>query len=140
VGPGLAFVFGLVDAVAGGLFAGAGVEDFGVGGGDGEGADGGYALLVEDRLPDVAGVGGLPDAATGCAEVVYVGVVGNAGDGGDTSAAEGTDEEPLEGFQAVAGHVLSSQRENCGEQGDGQDGQGEVPFAGREGHGSSPEE
>ena len=69
VRPGLAGVGGLVDAVADGEvrtrqpFAAADVEDVRIGRRDGDPADRSGRLIVEDRLPRPAGVGGLPDAA-----------------------------------------------------------------------------
>ena len=45
-------------------FAGAGVDHIGIGRRNGDGTDGGDGLLVEDRFPNRAGVGGFPDAAS----------------------------------------------------------------------------
>jgi hypothetical protein len=62
VGPGGAGVGGFVDAVAGSLLAGADVDDFGIRWSNGDRADGGDVLLVENREPDFTCVGGFPDA------------------------------------------------------------------------------
>ena len=65
----------LVDAVAGRevgtmeAFPAADVDDVGVGRRDGDGADRPGRLVVEDRLPDAAGVGRLPDAAVHCRHI-----------------------------------------------------------------------
>jgi hypothetical protein len=75
VGPGGAAVHRLVDAVAPGgalaivRLACAGVEDGGVGGGEGEVANGGVGLVVEDRGPGLAAVEGFEDAAGRGADV-----------------------------------------------------------------------
>ena len=97
VGPGGAGVGGFVDAVAGSLLAGADVDDFGIRGSDGDRADGGDVLLVEDREPDFTCVGGFPDAAAGSGHVVGGWVAGDAGDAGDASGAVRADEAPAHG-------------------------------------------
>ena len=67
--PRLAGVGGLVDAVARGQvwarqpFSTPDINNVGVGERDADPADGSSRLIVEDRLPGPAGVGGLPDAA-----------------------------------------------------------------------------
>ena len=81
--PRLAGVGGFVDAVAGGeigtlqSFAAAGVDDVGIGGRDGERADGAGGLVVEDGVPGAAVIGGLPDAAVAHADVEDVGLPGD---------------------------------------------------------------
>jgi len=89
VGPSAAGVDELVDAIAmgsvaaDGLFAHAGVDDIGIGLGDGERADGaGFEEGVGDGGPGGASVGGFPNAAAGRAEIVCVGLGGAAGDEG----------------------------------------------------------
>src|SRR5205823_4836878 len=78
--PGLAGVGGFVDAVAGGevgaaqSFAAAHVNNFGIGGRDGQRADGLRGLIVENGRPGLAGVGGLPDAAVVHANVENIGL------------------------------------------------------------------
>src|SRR5262249_28474544 len=81
VGPVLAGVDGLVDAVAHGIafadqgiLAGASPDDAGVRRRDGESADGLNGLLVKNRRPAIAAVGGLPDAAGRGARVVSAGI------------------------------------------------------------------
>src|SRR5271155_5680610 len=91
VGPGGAGIGGAIDAVAGGLFAGADDDDVGIRGGDGDVADGGYVFVVKDWLPGGAAAGGFPDAASGGADVVGGGVAGDAGDCGDAAGAVGAD-------------------------------------------------
>src|SRR5439155_6059319 len=70
------------------------VDDLRVGLGDGERADGGDRLAVEQRLPGEAGVGGSPYAPVHSAEVERRGVAGDAGRGQDPAATVGTDEPP----------------------------------------------
>jgi hypothetical protein len=97
-GPSLARVRGFVDAAADRDVradlrrSGAGVDDVGIRERDfdcAHGADG--EIRVRDVLPGVACVGGFPDAAAGRAHVKGVRFGGNAGDGGDASAAFGAD-------------------------------------------------
>src|SRR5277367_4130450 len=94
VGPGGAGVGRAIDAIAGGLFAGADDYDICVRRGDGDVADGGYVLVVEDGLPGDAAARGFPDATAGGADVVGGGIAGNASDGGDASGAVGADQAP----------------------------------------------
>src|SRR5262249_12612465 len=98
--PRLAAVGRFVDAVAGGqvgplqALAAADVEDVGVGGGDGQGADGAGGLVVEDRHPGAAGVGRLPDAAVVDADVEQVRPAGHAGRADGAPGAERADHSP----------------------------------------------
>ena len=94
---------GLVDAVA--LddvaaqlrLAHADVDDVGIGGRDGDGADrGGLQRLVGDRRPGRAAVGRLPEAAAGGAEVVFERPGVAAGRAGRSSAARGADAAPAQ--------------------------------------------
>ena len=101
VGPGLSGVGGFVDAIAEGDvaadagFAGAGVNHVGIRVGNGDGADGGDALLVEEWIPGDAAVGCFPDAAAHRAEIIGVRLAGNARDSDGAAAAEGSNEAPL---------------------------------------------
>src|SRR5580700_886901 len=97
VGPGGAGIGGFVDAVAGGLLAGADVYDFWIRRSDGDCADGGDVLRVEDREPDLTCIGGFPDAAAGRGHVVGGWVAGDAGDAGDAAGAVRADEAPAHG-------------------------------------------
>ena len=96
-------VGGFVDAVADGeigplqAFAAADVDDVGIGRRDGERADGAGRLIVEDRLPGAAVVGGLPDAAVVDADVEDVGLAGHAGRPDGAAAAERADHPPAAG-------------------------------------------
>jgi hypothetical protein len=73
-------------------FSHAGVDDVGIGVGDGDGADRTeLELAIGDGVPVDAAVGGLEDAAAGCAEVEGHGLRLHAGDGSHTAAPEGTD-------------------------------------------------
>src|SRR5207302_8738178 len=62
-------------------------------------ADRAAEVAVGDRLPGLTSVSRLPDAASGRAEVVDIGLIGNAFDCVGTSAAIGTDLSPLQIFQ-----------------------------------------
>ena len=85
VGPGLSGVSGFVDAVAHRQvrprqpFPAADVDDVGIGQRDRHPADRSGRLVVEDRLPRAARVGGLPDAAVHHADVERVRLARNAG-------------------------------------------------------------
>ena len=99
--PRLAGIGRLVDAVARrdvaadlGL-ARADVDDVGVRGGDGDGTDRRTGdLIVGDRLPGHAAVGGLPETAAGGAEVVLERAPGAARDGDRSAAALRPDAAP----------------------------------------------
>ena len=89
---------------ADGAFAGADVDDVGIGGRDGDGADGAEVdVAVGDGLPVVAAVDGFEYAAAGSAEVVDKGLTGDTADGVDASAAEGSDLTEGENVKASGG-------------------------------------
>ena len=98
--PRFSGVGGFVDAVARGKigalqsFAAADVNDVGVGRRNGESTDGAGGLIVEDGIPGVAEVGGLPDAAVDGRHVENVGLVRNAADGDGAASTEGADAAP----------------------------------------------
>src|SRR5258708_2221962 len=113
--PGLTSVSGLVDAVAmrdiaaNGRLAHADVDHVGVGGRDGDAADGGASeVAVGDVLPEEPSVHGLPDAATGGAEVERVIVAGVARDGNNATAAIGADTAPLQRGEHVGVDAMDS--------------------------------
>ena len=101
---------------------------------DGERADGAGRLVVEDRLPGAAGIGGLPDAAVVDADVEDVRLAGDAGGADRPAAAERADHAPLQagvkigrdGFgasrrrragqaeEASGGEACKSQEHGCG--------------------------
>src|SRR5206468_3714187 len=91
-GPRAAGVGGLVDAIpdrdmaSNPWLARARPDDVRVGLRDGQGPDGLYGLIVEDRRPVDAGVHGLPDPARRRARVIRVRVAGHTGDGCDAIA------------------------------------------------------
>ena len=101
VRPGLAGVGGFVHAVAGGEIgaddarAGADVDDVGVGGRDGDGADGAGGLVVEERRPGGTVIGGAPDAAVIEADVEDVGLAGDAGESARAAGARRSDGAPV---------------------------------------------
>ena len=99
--PGAAGVSGFINAIAGGRVAAdaslahAGVDDIGIGFGDGERADGtGCDLTIGDREPVESTVSGFPDAASGGAEIVGLRQGRNAGDGDGAASTEGSDGAP----------------------------------------------
>ena len=103
VGPGLALVGGLVDAVAVGDVAAKGgfthahVDDVGVGLGDGYSADGaGLEVAVGYVLPEHASVVGLPDAAAAASEVERGQVTGVTGHGDNAASPERPDTAPFQ--------------------------------------------
>ncbi len=77
--------------------AGADVEHGRFGRGHGDGADGAYRRVVEDRGPGAAGVLRLPDPAVHRAEVEVQGAVGGARYGQHPPAPEGADGAPAQG-------------------------------------------
>src|SRR5713226_8931636 len=98
--PSLSGIGGFVDTVAGREiralqpFAAAHVNDIGIGGSNRQRADGAAGLVVENRIPSVAEVGGLPDAAVDGGHVENVGLVWHARDGHGAASAKRTDAAP----------------------------------------------
>ena len=89
--------------------AAADVDDVGVGRRDGDGADGGDGLVVEDRLPVHAAVGRLPDAAGRGGGVVGERIAGHAAGAADAPAGRRADAAELEALElgrAALGAVL----------------------------------
>src|SRR5207253_377757 len=98
VRPCLTRVHGAIDAVAahitvadGPSFAGTGPHDGGIGGRNRQCTDRLYRLVVEDGLPTIAAVHGVPHATGGRAGIVRVRVAGDAGDRGDAISDYRTD-------------------------------------------------
>ena len=114
--PGPSPIGGAVDPVAGGevgpleTFAAPDVDDVGVGRRHGDGADRSGRLIVEDRVPGPAVVGGLEDAAVYGADVEDVGPVGHTDGGLGPAAPMGADAAPLEGAEQGGVDLLSRQR------------------------------
>src|SRR5438445_13819149 len=75
-------------------FAGADVDHVVIRVRDRDAADGRGALLVEDRLPHTSAVGRLPHTAGYRAEVIDIGLAGDAGHCQHASAAEGANGAP----------------------------------------------
>src|SRR6266699_6138027 len=94
--PGLAAVVRTVNAIAEGDvatnagFARADINYIGIGVRDRDAADGGGGLLVEERIPGNAAVGGLPNAASDGAKIVGIRLARHSGYGENAAAAEGT--------------------------------------------------
>ena len=93
VGPVLAAIGGFIDAVPDGdavanpAFAAAHPDNFGIGGVDGDGADGLHRGVIEHRFETGAGVDRFPDAAAGgSGEHGEASAVIDGGDGGDAAA------------------------------------------------------
>ncbi|HTV05367.1 MAG TPA: hypothetical protein VME86_08355 [Acidobacteriaceae bacterium] len=57
--------------------------------------------MAEDRPPDGAGVGGLPNATIDAAEVVHAIAVGHSADGHDVARAKRTDETPAQSAEEL---------------------------------------
>ena len=107
--PGLAGIGGFVNPVAdreiGAVqsFAAADVNDIGIWTAHRDGADGAGGLIVEDRMPGTAGIGGLEDPAINRRHVKYVWLRRDAGDGTGPTSAEGSDISPMQGGIKVGG-------------------------------------
>src|ERR1700728_754940 len=87
-----------------GAFAGTDVDDVGIGGSDGDGADGAEVdVAIGDGFPGVAAVDGLEDAAAGSAEVVDERLAGHARNGVDATTAEGANLAKGEGIESTGG-------------------------------------
>ena len=101
VRPGLAGVGGLVHAVAHGEVgpddsrAGADVDDVGVRRRHRDGANRAGGLVVEERRPGGAVVGGAPDAAVVEADVEHVGLARRTGERPRASGPRGSDRAPM---------------------------------------------
>src|SRR5579871_6507873 len=91
-------------------FSGADVNDFRIGGSNGNSPDRSNGLMVEDGRPGYSGVRGLPDAAIDCAEVKRVGIAGDSGGGDGAASAKGTDQAPLEPAEKIGRDGLRKQR------------------------------
>ncbi len=100
--PSPAAVGGFVDSISGREigalepFAAADVDDVGVGRGHSDAADGASGLVVEDRLPGAAGVGGLPNTAVVDADVKQVRPAGHAGRAVGAPAAKRPNHPPAQ--------------------------------------------
>src|SRR3989454_11129739 len=92
------------DVVARRDLPGADVEHAWIGGGRGDGSDG-CGPLVEQRRPGMAGVGGFPDASTGGAEIVRVGLTRDTGHGRGPAGAERADEAPAQTGRDIVRHA-----------------------------------
>src|SRR5262249_31314122 len=98
--PGLATIGRLVEPVADGeigalqTFAGADVNDVGIGRAHRKVTDGTGWLIIEDGIPGAAVVGGLPGAAVVDAEEEDVGPGRDADRADGSSGAEGSDAAP----------------------------------------------
>ena len=101
VSPRLAGVNRLIETVSGReigtlqSFARADVDHARIARRDFHRADAPRRLLVEDRIPGASGIGGLPDAAVGRADVERVRLARHAGCRLRATGAEGTDVTPL---------------------------------------------
>src|ERR1700719_4417874 len=100
VRPGLAAIHGLVHAVSVGdgrahvRFAGAQINDLGIGWRNSDGADGSDGLRIKNGIPGAAGIVGAPHAATHRAEVENLGLTAYAGNRQRPAAAKGSNRAP----------------------------------------------
>src|SRR5581483_4859792 len=100
--PARTCVGGLVDAISGSKIrspqplAATRINDFRIGGSDGQSTNGTGRLTVKDRLPSVTVVRGFPDAAVYCCHVEDIGFMGNAADRNCTAGTERTDHAPAQ--------------------------------------------
>src|SRR4029077_1714439 len=98
--PGFAGVGGFVNAITRGeigalqSFATAHVNNVWIGRSNGEGADGAGRLVVENRIPGVPEIGGLPRAAVDRRHVEDIRLMRHAGDGHGTASTERADAAP----------------------------------------------
>ena len=136
VRPGLAAVGCLVDAVAGadivarGDLAGADVDRVRLARRDGERTDVRGRHRVEHRMPGRAGVGRLPHAAAGSAEIIRVRPIGNALGDGAPAGAHRADQAPAQGLRRIVAGGLRAgageRQQRNGERGKGRGGQGRL--------------
>src|SRR5258708_24864308 len=94
--PGGAGVSGLVNAIALRLLTRAYINNVRVRPRHGQGANGGNMHSMENGVPDVTAIGGLPHTAAGSAKVVDVWLLGDTGHARDPSAAMRTNQPPLQ--------------------------------------------
>src|SRR6266700_2455203 len=104
--PGLAAVVGTINTIAEGNvaanagFAGTDINYVGIGVRDGDAADGGSGLLIEEGIPGNAAIRGSPNAAGDGAKIVSIRLAGHARDSEGAATAAGADEAP---FHAAVG-------------------------------------
>ncbi len=100
VRPGFSGVGGFVNAVTGREigalqpFAAANVNDVGIGRSKSHRADGTAGLVVENRIPSIAEIRGLPNAAVNGRHVENIRLMRHAGDGHGAASAERADAAP----------------------------------------------
>ena len=98
--PGLSRVGRFVHAVANSevgtlqAFAAADINNVGIAGRNGDGADGAGGLVVENRVPSIAEVVGFPDATIDLRHIEDAGLLVDTGDGHGAAAAERSDAAP----------------------------------------------
>ena len=99
--PGLAAVVRTIDAVAEGDvaanagFAGADINYIGIGVRDGDAADRGGGLLIEERVPGNTAVGGFPNATGDGAKIVRVRLARDSRYGKGPATTEWADQAPF---------------------------------------------
>lgn len=86
----------------------------GVAGGNGQGTNGGYVLVIKNGPPVEAAVFGFEDATRGCADVGDHGVAGLAGDGGGAVAVDAEEAEGEVG-EGLGGEGGGQDKEEKGE-------------------------
>src|SRR5689334_10333724 len=98
-------------------FAAADVDDIRIRFGDSDIADGAGRLLIEDRLPRVAIIVGLPDAAVVDADIENIGLARNADGADSTASTERADTAPAHALIEIGIELLHRcQKRQHGEQ------------------------
>src|SRR5258706_1225738 len=93
-------------------FAAGDINDIGIRGSDGDGADRLGGFVVEDRVPGAAVIVRLPHAAVDLANVANIRLAGDAGGGTGATPAKGADHAPMEILICILGNLLCNARSN----------------------------
>ncbi len=90
------------------------VDHLGIRRSNSERTDGSDGLLVEDRLPDGAGIGGLPHAAIDAAEEKVLVAAGHTADGDHAACTKRADQSPAQTIEQLGRKLLRACRHECG--------------------------
>src|SRR6266536_3543887 len=118
VGPSLARVDGLVDTVPNGKIwpvqplAAADIDNVGIGGSNGNGADRLCGLVFEDWVPGATVVIGLPDATVYLSDIKHIRLAGNASSGTGTATTKRSDHAPVQLLISIFGNLRRTR--GCG--------------------------
>ena len=119
MGPGLAGIGRLVDAIADGKIgavqslAAAYINDVGVRRSDRDGSDRLGRLVIENRIPGAAVVVRFPDAAIHLGDIEHVGLAGHAGGRAGAPATEWTNHAPVQFLVSIFWNLRPARR--CGQ-------------------------